>query len=121
MVVRHGSSRELSAAGRDEPGGCVSFSLRRGAERHPGGRRRPGEQGTARPLSPFIRVNLVPNAVVYALRLYVHTGNSPLENVVLKFVRIALHVRNRSFLLSNGTSCLQPCSCSSHGSSPHTR
>lgn len=28
---------------------------------------------------PFIRVNLVPNAVVYALRLCVHTRNPPLD------------------------------------------
>lgn len=61
---------------------------------------------------------------VYALRLWLPTRNPPLDPL-LKFGRITLPVRNRSFLLSNGTSCLQPCSSSSsssgHGSSPCTR
>lgn len=51
VIVRHGS-RELSAARREDAGGCLSlsFSLRRGAERGaegaPGGRRRPRQQGS---------------------------------------------------------------------------
>lgn len=47
---RHGSTG-LIAAGREDPGGCVSFSLRRGAERRgegaSGGKQRPGRKGNA--------------------------------------------------------------------------
>lgn len=53
MIVRDGS-RELSAAGREEPGGCTgfSFSLRWRAEcgGAPRGRQRPRQQGTAEAL-----------------------------------------------------------------------
>lgn len=65
---------------------------------------------------PFIGVNLVANTVVYTLRLCVHTRNSPLDPV-WKCMRVTLHVRNRRFLLSNGTSCLQSCSNKSSGNS----
>lgn len=59
VIVRHGS-RELSAEGREEPGGCPSFSLRLslslsfslGGEGAPGGRQRPRQQGTALTLTP---------------------------------------------------------------------
>lgn len=79
VIVHHGSSREFSAAGRGEPGGWVS-SVRRGAERDPGGRRRPGEQGTARPQSTFeIFVNLVTNRVSYTLHLSIFLSSPPLS------------------------------------------
>lgn len=66
VIVQHGS-RELSSAGREEPGGCVIVSLLRGGERgaDPGRRQRPGEQGRYSQTTTCTYVSLMSNAVAY--------------------------------------------------------